>query len=131
MQLRAASAVVGAMLLSSTSAQYKTARDSGYAAPAESYGAPSSLYDEPAPNEYVAYQPSGEGSLDVTPILIGILVVTGLALLFPSYVTLTAIRRRKRSAEDIQGKRCRLTVVCFSHDIQASHGRPGSSSDCR
>ena len=76
-------------------------RDSGYGPPA-----PASGYDQPA-SEYVGYQPSAEGAPDLTPILIGILVITGLALLFPSYVTLTAIRRRRRSTNDeegIQGK---------------------------
>ena len=73
-------------------------RDSGYGAPV------ASGYDEPA-SEYVGYQPSAEGAPDLTPILIGILVITGLALLFPSYVTLTAIRRRRRSVDEgIQGK---------------------------
>ena len=84
---------------------YKISRDSGYGAPEPSYGAPSSGYDEPV-QEYGGYEAAAEGSADLTPILIGILVVTGLALLFPSYVTLTNIRRRrKRSASGgIQGE---------------------------
>ena len=89
---------------------YQISRDSGYGAPEPSYGAPepsygapSSGYDEPV-QEYGGYE-AAEGSADLTPILIGILVVTGLALLFPSYVTLTNIRRRRRrSASGIQGE---------------------------
>jgi len=80
---------------------YQIDRDSGYGAPEPSYGAPSSVYDEPV-QEYGGYEASAAGeAADLTPILIGILVVTGLALLFPSYVTLTNIRRRrKRSASE-------------------------------
>ena len=67
-----------------------TSRDSGY-------GAPEAAYEEPAA-EYGGYETvSGPGSQDITPVLIGLLVVTGLALLFPSYVTLTNVRRRRRS----------------------------------
>lgn len=91
---------VTTMPVSSVSVSDAQARDSGYGAPA-----PASGYDQPA-SEYIGYQPSAEGAPDLTPILIGILVITGLALLFPSYVTLTAIRRRRRSAdsEGTQGK---------------------------
>ena len=93
------------MPVSPVSSDALLARDSGYSAPSSGYAEPAS--------EYVAYQPSAEGAPDLTPILIGILVITGLALLFPSYVTLTAIRRRRRSVEGIQGKRLCLQRVLF------------------
>jgi len=38
---------------------------------------------------------------DLTPIIVGILVLTGLSLLFPTFVSLSTVNgRRKRSAED-------------------------------
>ena len=98
------------------------APSSSYGAPAESYGAPAPSYQEPetygAPAAPVygapaapaygapaapAYGAPAEGALDLTPIIIGILVLTGLSLLFPTYVTLTTVRRR-RAADGTQGK---------------------------
>merc|ERR1719270_39088 len=76
---------------------------SGYGAPAPSYGAPEPSYEEPA-QEYAAAPSYGAAEAavpDLTPIIIGILVLTGLSLLFPTYVTLTSVRRR-RSAEGSQ-----------------------------
>merc|ERR1711881_177303 len=76
---------------------------SGYGAPAPSYGAPEPSYEEPA-QEYAAAPSYGAAEAvvpDLTPIIIGILVLTGLSLLFPTYVTLTSVRR-KRSAESTQ-----------------------------
>merc|ERR1711956_192507 len=52
--------------------------------PAETYGVPS-YEEEPLP--------------DLTPIIVGILVSTGLSLLFPTFVSLATVRR-KRHAED-------------------------------
>ena len=95
---------------------YKTARDSGYGAPEPSYGAPSSGYEEPV-SEYSGNEATAPGSPDITPILIGILVITGLALLFPSYVTLTNIRRKRSVTEDDVHGKCR--VCCESLDISA------------
>merc|ERR1711874_835527 len=87
---------------------YATDRDSGasasgYGAPASSYGAPEPSYEEPV-QEYAAAPSYGAAEAavpDLTPIIIGILVLTGLSLLFPTYVTLTSVRR-KRSAESTQ-----------------------------
>ena len=58
-----------------------------YAAPSptDSYGAPS-------------YNGAGGDGVDLTPIAIAILGVTGLSLLFPSYLTLSSVRRRRRNA---------------------------------
>jgi len=83
--------------------------DSGYGAPpatyeepAASYGAPAPTYEEPA-SGYGAPAPSygyeEEPLPDLTPIIVGILVLTGLSLLFPTFVSLTTVRR-KRHAED-------------------------------
>ena len=80
----------------------------GYAEPAASYGAPSPSYGEPAAS-YGEPQPSygepaptygaEEAALpDLTPIIIGILALIGLSLLFPTFVSVTA--RRKRSAAE-------------------------------
>merc|ERR1711892_1205999 len=79
-------AVCGAIALAGAANAYATNRDSsapasGYGAPAPSYGAPEPSYEEP----------------DLTPIIIGILVLTGLSLLFPTYVTLTAVRRKREA----------------------------------
>jgi len=86
---------------------------SGYGAPAQtyeepaaSYGAPSPSYSSPAtgygaPSDsygQVAYQEE-EALPDLTPIIIGILVLTGLSLLFPTFVSLSSVRR-KRHADD-------------------------------
>merc|ERR1711971_1130821 len=83
--------------------------DSGYGAPpatyeepAASYGAPAPTYEEPA-SGYGAPAPSygyeEEPLPDLTPIIVGILVLTGLSLLFPTVVSLATVRR-KRHAED-------------------------------
>ena len=89
-------AVVAALCLGDSALGYATSRDSGYSAPEQSYQQPG--YEASS----VGYQ--DQTSPDITPILIGVLVLTGLALLFPSYVNLTSVRR-KRSSEGIQGKR--------------------------
>jgi len=86
--------LLSVLSLSLSVSGYKTERDSGYGAPEPSYGAPSSGYEEPV-SEYGGYEATAGGAPDITPILIGILVITGLALLFPSYVTLTDIRRKR------------------------------------
>eukprot|EP00096_Caligus_rogercresseyi_P001183 TRINITY_DN1186_c2_g1_i5.p1 TRINITY_DN1186_c2_g1~~TRINITY_DN1186_c2_g1_i5.p1 ORF type:complete len:216 (-),score=66.65 TRINITY_DN1186_c2_g1_i5:1375-2022(-) len=105
----------------------KVNRDSGYGAPAPapSYGAPAPSYSAPAPSysapsssysaggggggaSYSAPEtgysaPSGygeeEGGLDLTAIIIPLLALLGLSLLFPTFVSVTA--RRKRSVDEI------------------------------
>merc|ERR1711936_287813 len=62
-----------------------------YGAPAPSYGAPETGYGVPSYEE--------EPLPDLTPIIVGILVLTGLSLLFPTFVSLSTVRR-KRHAED-------------------------------
>jgi len=101
-------AVCSAFALAGAANAFATDRDSGasasgYGAPAPSYGAPEPSYEEPV-QEYAAAPSYGAAEAavpDLTPIIIGILVLTGLSLLFPTYVTLTSVRR-KRSAESTQ-----------------------------
>ena len=52
--------------------------------------------------EYAAAAPSYEAAAapDLTPIIIGILVLTGLSLLFPTYVTISGTGRKRRSVVD-------------------------------
>ena len=119
-----ASAAVAAVGLARADDSYGSPLAPAYGAPAASYGAPAASYGAPAPSysapapaygapaeEYSASPdtsynaPSygaGEAELDLTPIIIGILVLTGLSLLFPTYVSLSTVRR-KRSA-GTQGK---------------------------
>ena len=69
-----------------------------YGAPAASYGAPAASYGAPSDSYGVSYQEE-EALPDLTPIIVGILVLTGLSLLFPTFVSLSSVRR-KRHAED-------------------------------
>jgi len=80
-----------------------------YGAPAATYGAPAPSYEEPAPSygapapSYgapVSYEEEQPGFFpDVTFIIVGILIVIGLSLLFPTYVSLTTVRRKRDVAE--------------------------------
>merc|ERR1712088_201390 len=69
--------------------------DSGYGAPPATYEEPAASYGAPAPS----YGYEEEPLPDLTPIIVGILVLTGLSLLFPTFVSLATVRR-KRHAED-------------------------------
>lgn len=89
--------VLTVLCLGDSTLGYSTSRDSGYTAPEPTYQQPG--YEASS----LGYQASGEPA-DLTPLMIGVLVLTGLALLFPSYVNLTSVRR-KRSSEGIKGKR--------------------------
>ena len=96
------------------------APSSGYQSPSSGYQSPSSGYDS---NNQGYNQPSsgyggggGDNSYgggvtgsgygnepsfpDLTPIILGILVLTGLSLLFPSYVSLTSVKRKRRDADE-------------------------------
>merc|ERR1739844_164807 len=92
-------AAIAALGLASASA-YKLAEDqilkrdgahahehaeTGYGPPAETYGVPS-YEEEPLP--------------DLTPIIVGILVLTGLSLLFPTFVSLSTVRRKRHADDD-------------------------------
>ena len=63
------------------------APEQSYGAPEPSYGAPSTGYGEP------------EKGLDLTSILIPLLALLGLSLLFPTYVSLTSVRRKRDASE--------------------------------
>ena len=77
-----------------------SAPEPAYGAPAPEYGAPATTYEQPADSYGVSYGGYEEETLpDLTPIIVGILVLTGLSLLFPTFVSLTSVRR-KRHAED-------------------------------
>ena len=95
-------------------AGHSSSSSSGYGAPTynapaasysppATYGAPST-YDPPAASYSSPPSYGGGGDVvDLTPIIIGLLVLTGLSLLFPTAVTLTSVRRR-RSVDGTQGK---------------------------
>ena len=100
----------------------------GYAEPAASYGAPAASYDapaasygEPAPS-YGEPAPSygaAEADLpDLTPIIIGILALVGLSLLFPTFVSVSA--RKKRSAAEGKNTSTMLMWSLIDHIYQ--HG---------
>merc|ERR1711972_455499 len=62
--------------------------DTGYAAPQTGYASPVSSYGDV------------KGGLDLTSILIPLLALLGLSLLFPTYVNLTSVKRRRRSLDE-------------------------------
>ena len=126
---------------------YKVNRDSeygapsapSYSAPAPSYSAPAPSYEAPAPSYSAPAAPSysapeatygapstgygtayeEEAGLDLTSIIIPLLALVGLSLLFPTYVSLTTVRKR-REARDSEGKRERthtLNSVFLSSQI--------------
>lgn len=66
---------------------------SSYSEPAVSYGAPAATYG--APPSYGAAHEEESRFPDITFIIVGILIVTGLALLFPTYVSLSTVRKRR------------------------------------
>merc|ERR1712141_718410 len=83
------------------------AADSGYGAPAQSYeepaasyGAPETGYGAPSDSYGVSYQEE-EALPDLTPIIVGILVLTGLFLLFPTFVSLSSVRRKRHAEDDV------------------------------
>ena len=81
-----------------------------YSAPAPSYSAPAPSYSEPAPSYGapstgygVSYEE--EGGLDLTSIIIPLLALVGLSLLFPTYVSLTTVRKRREAGDEGMLKR--------------------------
>ena len=71
------------------------APEPSYGAPEPSYGAPDTGYGAPSSG----YGEASAGGLDLTSILIPLLALLGLSLLFPTYVNLTTVKRKKRSAD--------------------------------
>merc|ERR1719277_503697 len=74
---------------------YGAPQEDTYGAPAESYGAPVESYGASAPS----YGAAAETGLDLTTIIIPLLALLGLFLLFPTYVTLTNVRRKREAVE--------------------------------
>merc|ERR1739844_822444 len=70
-----------------------------YGAPAPSYGAPETGYGPPA-ETYGVPSYEEEPLPDLTPIIVGILVLTGLSLLFPTFVSLSTVRRKRHADDD-------------------------------
>merc|ERR1712066_1012290 len=66
---------------------------SSYSAPEATYGAPSTGYGTAYAEE--------EAGLDLTSIIIPLLALVGLSLLFPTYVSLTTVRKRRDTDEDV------------------------------
>ena len=64
-----------------------------YSAPAPSYSAPEPAYSAPSTGYGVSYEE--EAGLDLTSIIIPLLALVGLSLLFPTYVSLTTVRKRR------------------------------------
>merc|ERR1739845_197201 len=74
----------------------------GYGAPSPSYNEPAASYGEPQPSygEPAPTYGADEAALpDLTPIIIGILALIGLSLLFPTFVSVSA-RKKRSAAED-------------------------------
>lgn len=90
-----------------------SAPDQSYAAPAPSYSAPAPSYGSSEPSYSAplqsygspepSYQATGYGEdqkgFDLTAILIPILALLGLSLLFPTYVSLATVRKRRDADE--------------------------------
>ena len=70
-----------------------------YDAPEESYGAPSPSYGAPSPSYGAPSYGAAAPAFDLKLIIIPIIALIGLFLLFPTYVSLTTVRR-KRDAEE-------------------------------
>jgi len=68
-----------------------------YSAPAPSYSAPETGYASPSTGYGAApsYGAEEEAGLDLTSIIIPLLALVGLSLLFPTYVSLTTVRKRR------------------------------------
>jgi len=126
--------------------QPSTSYDAGYEQP--SYAATgSSGYDSPSASGYESYEPSapgyGEietssGGFDLSTLLVPILIIAGLALLFPS-VRNVPVTRRKREAGDstenslvervqdiymavVESEECMERVACEVGGIAADAG---------
>merc|ERR1740136_405088 len=88
------------LVLSVVAHGQRFARDTGYGAPEPSYSAPEPSYGAPEPAygapeavyEEPAYSAPDE-AFDITSLIIPVLALVGLMLLFPTYTTLTSVRR--------------------------------------
>ena len=73
---------------------------SGYDEPSSSYDSPSSSYGSPSTGYGYDDGGHGGGGLDLTSILIPLLALVGLSLLFPTYVSLTTVRRKREAGDE-------------------------------
>merc|ERR1712077_130644 len=88
------------VLLASLTLGARVRRDDGYGAPEpDTYGAPAEAYGAPD-TSYSAPSYAADTGLDLTTIIIPLLALLGLFLLFPTYVTLTSVRRKREAIED-------------------------------
>ena len=83
--------------------QYQAQPDPAYSAPSTGYAQPASGYGQPASGygDYQDYEqtaPAEAGGLDLSTLLIPILIIAGLALLFPSVTEVAVGSKRKRRA---------------------------------
>merc|ERR1712060_440185 len=84
--------IAATLLLASLTLGARVRRDEGYGAPEpDTYGAPAEAYGAPD-TSYSAPSYAADTGLDLTTIII--------LLLFPTYVTLTSVRRRREAIED-------------------------------
>jgi len=113
------------------------APDTGYASPSTGYGAPVSNYD---------YEDSSAGGLagtgiDLTTLIVPLLIIAGLALLFPSTITVPVNPRKRREAGDEEesgnvlaekmldimnavatSEQCMERIACEAGSIAADYG---------
>ena len=88
------------ILLASVTAGARVRRDDSYGAPEpDTYGAPAETYGAPD-TSYSAPSYAADTGLDLTTIIIPLLALLGLFLLFPTYVTLPSVRRKREAVED-------------------------------
>ena len=93
-------ALASALLLASAVSGARVRRDDGYGAPEpDTYGAPAETYGAPVESYDAAPSYAAETGLDLTTIIIPLLALLGLFLLFPTYVTLTTVRRKREAIE--------------------------------
>jgi len=129
---------------------YEAQTNTGYAAPASGYGEPATGYGAPASGYGAPTGPSGydqgygetapaeAGGLDLSTLLIPILIIAGLALLFPS-VTSVAVRKRRDVGDEnpmnnmiervqdmymavLQSEECMERVACEVGGLAADAG---------
>merc|ERR1712102_92475 len=92
--------IAATVLLASVTAGARVRRDEGYGAPEpDTYGAPAETYGAPD-TSYSAPSYAADTGLDLTTIIIPLLALLGLFLLFPTYVTLTSVRRKREAVDD-------------------------------
>jgi len=101
------------------------APDTGYGAPDAGYSDPNSGYGAPA-TDYGTYNtaPAFEeetGGFDLTTLLIPILIIAGLALLFPT-TTVVPVNpgRRKRDADEVEGPSMATRMLDIMQSVATS-----------